>query len=222
MIREAKSEHDNLIVYYHSEALLGLNRRLGVLYSFKDPYFEQKEDLKRQIKFWRSGDFLKKWQPQLRERMEERNEEQAKELEKQLQQLVDLPPLRYYPQTQFIDEALVALYKKRCRSFRLIMGEEDDDHLQFTFRLQKKILTVTLKGINYEDNDEPDFILEGRTPQPLKAAGFVFNAGQNKYTRTFNVIDTSDIPMVKKWLAQFIIEDSWFYWPGRTMTLKYK
>ncbi|MFI5138495.1 MAG: hypothetical protein ACHQIM_11775 [Sphingobacteriales bacterium] len=220
MIQQAKSEYDNIIVYYHSEALLDLNRRLRVLYSFKDPYFVQKEDLKRRIKQWRSGDFMEKLRPELRERMQKRNEDKAVELEKQLQRLLDLPLSQCYPRTQFIDEALGALYEKRCRSFQLITGEEDDLHLRITFRIRKKILTVTLKGINYED--EPDFIFEGRIPQPLKAAGFIHNEAQNKYTRTFYITDPSGIPEVKKWLAKFIIEDSWFYWPGRTMTLKYK
>jgi hypothetical protein len=220
MIRQAKSEYDNLIVYYHSEALLDLDRRLRVLYSFKDRYFEQKEDIKRRIKLLRSGYFMEKWRPQLRERMEKRIEDEAVELEKQLQRLVDMPQSPSYPQTQFVDEALVALYKKRCRSFQLLMGEEDDLHLRITFCIRKKILTVTLNGINYEDDS--DFILDGRIPQPLKAAGFIYNEEQNKYTRTFNITDTSDIPEVKKWLAKFVIEDSWFYWPGRIMTLKYK
>jgi len=220
MIRQAAAEYDHLIVYYHSEALLDLNRRLRVLYSFKDPNFEQKEDLKRQIKHWRSADFMEKWRPELRERMQKRNEEKAVELEKQFQQLIDMPLYQSYPQTKFIDEAIVALYERRCRYFRLIMGEDDYYNLELTFRIQKKTLIVTLKGINYED--EPDFIIEGRIPQPLKAAGFIFIAEQNKYMRTFNIIDTSSIPEVKKWLAKFVIEDSWFYWPGRTMTLKYK
>ena len=220
MIRQAAAEHDNLIVYYHSEALLDLNRHLSVFYSFIDPYFEQKEDLKRQIKHWRSGDFMEKWRPELRERMEKRNEEKAAELEKQLQRLIDIPQSQSYPKTQFIDEALMALYKKRCRSFQLLMGEEDDLHLRLTFRIRKKILMVTLKGINHED--DADFIFEGRIPQPLKAAGFIYDEAQNKYNRTFDFADAGDIPDVKKWLAKFVIEDSWFYWPGRTMTLKYK
>jgi hypothetical protein len=220
MIRQAAAEYDNLIVYYHSEALLDLDQRLRVLYSFKDPYFEQKENLKRQIKFWRGYEFMEKMSIQLRERMKKRNEEKAIELEKQLQQLIDMPLPQSYPQTQFINEALLALYEKRCRSFQLVMGEEDDLHLRITFRIQKKTLTVTLKGFNYED--EPDFIVEGRVPQPLKAAGFIYNEAQNKYTRTFNFPDACDIPEVKKWLAKFIIEDSWFYWPGKTITLIYK
>jgi hypothetical protein len=220
MIRQAKSEYDNLIVYYHSEALLDIDQRLRVLYSFKDPYFEQKEDLKRQIKAWRSGYYMEEMTPQLRERMQKRNEEKAVELEKQLEQLIDLPELQSHARTQFIDEALGALYEKRCRSFQLVMGEEDDLHLRITFRVRKNILTVTLKGINYED--EPDFIFEGRTPQPLKAAGFMYNEEQNKYTRTFDITDAGIIPEVKKWLGKFIIEDSWFYWPGRAVTLVYK
>ena len=220
MIREAAAQHDNLVVYYHSEALLDVNRRLRVFYSFKDPYFEQKEDLKRQIKHWRSGYYMEKMRPELRERMQKRNEEKAMELEKQLQQLIDIPQLQSLPKTHFIDEALVALFEKRCRSFQLVMGEKDDLHLRITFRIRKKTLTVTLKGINYED--EADFIVEGRIPQPLKAAGFVYNEAQNKYARTFNFADAASIPEVKKWLAKFVIEDSWFYWPGRTLTLKYK
>jgi hypothetical protein len=220
MIRQATTEHDNLIVYYHSEALLDINGRLHVLYGFKDPYFKQKEDLKRQIKAWRGGYYMEKLTPQLRDLMQKRNEEKAAELEKQLQRLIDLPLSQSYPHTQFIDEALLALYEKRCRAFQLVMGEESDLHLRITFRIQTKTLTVTLKGINYED--EPDFIIEGRIPQPLKAAGFIYDEEQNNYTRTFNIADAGSIPEIKKWLAKFVIEDSWFYWPGRTMTLKYK
>jgi hypothetical protein len=220
MIRQAVAERDNFIVYYHSEALLDLDRQLRVLYSFKDPRFEQKEDLKRQIKVWRSGEFMEKMRPQLRERMEKRNEEKALALEKQLQRLIDQPQLQSHPQTKFIDEALLALHEKRCRSFRLVMGEDDDLQLILSFHINRKTLTVKLKGINYEDKS--DFIFEGRIPQPLKAAGFIFNEKQRKYTRTFDVANLHDIHKIKKWLAKFIIEDSWFYWPGRVVTLMYK
>ena len=59
MIKEANAEHDNLIVYYHSEALLELNRQLDVLYNFRDPHYNRKEQLKQQIGFWRKNEFTK-------------------------------------------------------------------------------------------------------------------------------------------------------------------
>ena len=220
MIRDATSEHDNLIVYYHSEALLDLDRRLRVLYSFKDPAFEQKEDLKRRIKVWKSGDFMEKLTPQLREWMEKRNAEKAAELEKQLQLLMDAPQPQPLPNTQFIDEALLSLYQKRCRSFKLIMGEMDDYHITLTFRMRRNVLTITLN--DNLDGEEPDFVFENRVPQPLKAAGFLYSPRQKKYTRTFIVTGICDVPEIKKWLAKFLIEDSWYYWPGKKMGLVYK
>jgi hypothetical protein len=220
MIRQAAAELDHLIVYYHSEALDDLNRRLRVLYSFKDPYFEQKEDIKRRIKFWRSGDFMEKLSPRLRERMEKRNEEKAVELEKELQELFNAPQLQPLPDTKFIDEALLALYEKRCRSFRLTLGEEDDYHITLVFKTRKNTLVIQLKGMLF--NDEPDFVFEGRTPQPLRAAGFIYDPDRKTHTRTFDFDGQQTIPEIKKWLTKFVIEDSWYYWPGRTMKLEYK
>ena len=220
MIRQAAAEHDNLIIYYHSEALGSLNRRLDVLYSFKDPLYHKKEDLKRQIDFWRKGDFMKKMRPELRAHMAKRYEDSARELEKQLQQLIDAPQPQPSPDTAFIDEALLALYEKRCRSFRLILGEEDYDHIALFFKTQKNKLVIQLKGMLF--NDEPDFVFEGRTPKPLLAAGFIYDLDRKIYTRTYDLSGQQTIPEIKKLLSKFVIEDSWYYWPGKTIALKYK
>jgi len=220
MIRQAAAEHDNLIIYYHSEALLDLNRKLDILYSFKDPLYHKKEDLKRQIGFWRKGGFNGKMQPEVRARMIKYNEEKALGLEKQLQQLIDAPQLQPSPDTQFIDEALLALYEKRRRSFRLILGDDDDYHITLVFKTRKNTLAIQLKGMLFDD--EPDFVFEGRTPQPLLAAGFIYDPELKTHTRTFDGIGQQTIPEIKKWLTKFVIEDSWYYWPGRTMKLEYK
>jgi len=219
MIREAVAEYDHLIVYYHSEALDDLNRRLDVLYSFKDPLFHQKEDLKRKISLWRKGGLIKKMWREGQELVKKLNEERALELEKQLQQLMDAPH-RPSPDTQFINEALLALYKKRFRSFQLTLGEEDDYHITLVFKTRKKTLIVQLKGMLF--NDEPDFVFEGRTPQPFLAAGFIYDPQRKAYIRTFDVTWHQTIPEIKTWLTKFVIEDSWYYWPGRTMKLKYQ
>jgi len=220
MIRHAATEHDNLIVYYHSEALLDLNRRLDVLYSFKDPLYHKKEDLKRQIGLWRKRGFIKKTRPDVQARMIKYNEERAQALERQLQQLIDAPQPRPLPDTQIIDEALLALYEKRCRSFRLTLGEGDDYHIILVFKTRKNTLVIQLKGMLFDD--EPDFVFEGRIPQPLRGAGFIFDPDRKTYTRTFDFKVHQTIPEIKKWLTKFVIEDSWYYWPGRTMMLKYK
>jgi len=220
MIRQAAADHDNLIVYYHSEALLDLNRRLDVFYSFKDPLFHKKKDLKRQTDFWRKGDFIREMRPELRDFITKRNEEKALALEKQLQQLIDAPQLQHPHDTQFIDEALTDLYEKRCRSFSLTLCEDDDDHLALVFKIRKNKLIIKLKGTSF--GEEPDFVFEGRTPQPLRAAGFIADARLKTYTRIFDLNGLQTKPEIKKWLAKFIIEDSWYYWPGRTMKLEYK
>jgi len=220
MIREAAAEHDHLIFYYHSEALGNLNRRLDVLYGFKDPLYREKEDLKRHIGFWRNGDFIKKMSPEVRQRMRERNEEKAQALEKQLLQLMDAPQLQPSGGTRFIDEALLALYEKRCRSFRLILGEEDDSYIALVFKTRKNTLVIQLKGMLF--GEEPDFVFEGRIPKPLLAAGFIYDSQRKTYTRAFDFAGRETIPEIKIWLTKFVIEDSWYYWPGRTMRLEYK
>jgi hypothetical protein len=220
MIREASAEFDSIIVYYHSEALLNLNRRLDVLYSFRDPWYEKKKVLKRQISGWRKGNFIKKMRPEARGWMKKRCEEKALALEKQLQQLMDItspPPL---PGTHFIDAALLALYEKRCSSFRLILGEVDDGHIALVFKIKKNTLVIDLKG--QVNGEEPDFIFEGRIPRPLLAAGFVYDPKPDSYTRTFDFAGYQATLDIKKWLAKFIIDDTMHYWSGGKMTLIYK
>jgi hypothetical protein len=221
MVRQAAAEADNLIVYYHSEALLDINRRLHVLCSFNDPLFQQKEELKRQIGLFRKGDFFKKMRPELRGRMKSRYEQKALELEKQLQQLMDRPLLPE-PGTRFIDEALSALYEKRCRSFQLKFGDDDDKESQtvLTFKIKRNALAVYLKG--QSGSEQPDFVFDGRIPKPLLAAGFVYDEQRKTFTRTFDLAGYQTLPEIKKWLGKFIIEDCWYYWPGRKMALVYK
>lgn len=163
MVRQAGAELDNLIVYYHSEALLNLNQRLDVLYSLQDPLYQQKEDLKRQIDFRKKVVFIKKMNPRLRQFVTNRNEERALDLEKELQRLID-QPVTIPPDTRFIDEALLALYDKRCRSFQLKFGDDNEKEYQttLTFRVKRNKLEVKLKG--HSNMEEPDFVLDGRIP----------------------------------------------------------
>ena len=220
MIKYAAAEHDNLIVYYHSEALLELNRKLAVFYGFRDPDFEKKEDLKRQINFLKKHDNFKKSSPQMREWVKKRFAQKAEVLEKDLQQLIGLPPAAPKSGTLFFDDAMLALYQKRCRKFQLLLGDKDDDGLMLTFQIKKKILTIELS--TELCGEDPDFVFENRVPQPLKAAGFTYGPERRKYIRTFDITGFNNTHEVKKWLAKFIIDDSRYYWPGRKMTMIYK
>ena len=170
--------------------------------------------------FWRKGSFIKKMRPEVRDRIAKRYEERALKLEKQLLQLMDVTQFPPSPDTQFIDEALLALYEKRCRSFLLLLGEDDDNPIALVFKTRKNTLMIQLKGMLF--GEEPDFVFEGRIPKPLLAAGFIYDPERKTSTRTFDFNGTQTIPEIKKWLTKFVVEDSWYYWPGRMMTLKYK
>jgi hypothetical protein len=220
MIREANAEHDSLIVYYHSEALLDLNRRINVLYNFRDPYFNQKEELIRQINFWRKNEFTKQFKPQIREFVKKRNEEKAKELEKDLQKLINKPPAPIAAGGKKFEKALFDLYDEQYTSFEILLGEDDYNKFSLIFRIKRKLLTIELKGDFY--NDDPDFVFDNRVPQPIKAAGFKYDERRKRYICTFDIAGFNNVNEIKIWFAKFIIEDSWHYWPGGTMQLEYK
>ena len=220
MIKEASAEHDNLIVYYHSEALLELNLRLNVFYNFRDPYFNKKEELKRKINFSRKNEFIDKFSPRVREFMKQLYEDEAKELEKDLQKLKDLPTVPLPPEGKKFEKALFDLYDEQYRAFEIVLGEDSYYTFRLVFQIKKKILTVELTGNFYDE--EPDFVLENRIPQPIKAAGFEYNEQRKKYTRSFDIAGFKNVGEIKMWFAKFIIEDTWIYSSGGKMRLEYK
>jgi len=136
-----------------------------------------------------------------------------------LQQLMDASQLGPPHETQFINDALLALYEKRCRSFQLVLGEDEYQHLSLVFKRRKSLLTVQLKA---PVDEEPDFVFDNRIPQPIKAAGFIYDLQRKRFERTFNFSQPEKVQEIKIWLAKFITDDMRMYWPGQKMMLKYK
>ena len=216
MIKEATAEHDNLIVYYHSEALLDLDRRLEILYNFKDPDYNRKKELNRRIDFIKKMSFSEFREP-IRNRMKQRNAERILEFEEDLQKLID-KPAKLRDDTQIIDDALFALVKKQCKSFKLMIDDEENFGLHLVKK--KNLLVITLVGLPFDE--EPDFVMIGRSPRKLEGLGFQIDTKRNKCFRTFELEGLENFPIIKQWLARFMIDFCGLSGQGNNIHIVYK
>jgi hypothetical protein len=216
MIRDAASEHDNLIVYYLSEALLDLNRQMNVLYCFKDPLYKRKEELKRRIGFLKNMPYLE-MSKQLRVSVKEYYAKDIAEMEAELKKLNDQPNA-VYKKTQYIDDALFALYEKRCKSFKLIIWADNNTALHF--KIKKKQLIITLN--NKSDFWEADFIVHDRAQDSLKGMGFKFDEQRKMYFYTYEMTGFNNASPIKMWLSHFLVDYWHLYGSAGSVTLVYQ
>jgi len=216
MARQAAAEKDHLIVYYHSEALSLLESRLEALYSFNDPLYLKKDQLRRQIDFFKSLPYSK-IPDRIKEHYRKKYSERINGLEGELQQLIDSPsPI--FENTDIIGHALFALYEKRYKSFKLIINREEKFGLQF--KIKKVFLVITVIGKPFDD--EPDFVLHGRMPNPFEGMGFKPDEQSGKFSYTFNITGFNDPGPIKQWLSRFLIDFCRLYGWNNTIDLVYQ
>jgi hypothetical protein len=216
MIREASAEKDNLIVYYHSEALLQLESRLHVLYIFKDPLYQRREELRRRIDTMEKWP-LSKYSKTLRPFAKKRNKQRVTELQDELQKLMLQPPATIN-ETQIIDEALFALYEKRYEWFKLLVNYEENFGLHF--KLNNNLLVITLIGPIW--NEEPDFVFDNRTSNILKGLGFRLDIENNRHFHIVDITRFKDANPIKQWLSRFFIDYCRIYGSAQNIHLAYK
>jgi hypothetical protein len=217
MIKEASSEGDNLIVYYHQEALAKLESHLDVFYSFRDPDYHKKNSLKRYILY------LKKYKESkigknFRDYLKQSTQNRINKTMTELQNLIDNPTTKSYSQTSHLDHALLELFEKKIKSFKLVINEEVGFVL--VFKMKKKILFIEF-DIKIEFYEQ-DFILNERIPNPLKGFSFELNQERKKYIRTLNFDSTNEIPQIKIWLSHFLIDFCGIYFSSEGVKLVYK
>ena len=215
MIKEAAAEHDNLIAYYHSEALLELNRRLNILYNFRDPYYDQKNELIRQIEYIKKMSFSE-FSDRIRGFMKEKYAGRVTEFENKLLKLNEEPAKTYFD-TKIIDNALTALYNKQHKWLKLFVNYEEKFGLRFSIKKNELIITL-LGSFDYE---EPDFVMDSRVPRKLEGLGFQLDNKQNKYVKTFTFRTIDDIPAIKQWITRFVIDFCWMWGSASKVQLVY-
>jgi hypothetical protein len=216
MIREASAEKDNLIVYYHSEALLQLESRLHVLYVFRDPLYQRKEELRWRIDTMKKLP-LSKYSKTLRPFAKKYNDKRIAETQDDLQKLTHRPPVTH-SETQIIDDALFALYEKRYKCFKLLVNYEKGFGLHF--KLRRNLLIITLFGRMWDN--EPDFIFDNRTSNVLKGIGFQFDVKRNKYFYSVDISGFKDAKAIKQLLSRFFIDYCRIYGSAQNIHLVYR
>ncbi len=201
MIKDAALERDNLIVYYHQEELIQLDIRLDMLYSLRDPDFRKKQNLEQYSINLKKYSKSKKGK-NLRYFLKESTQKKIAAAKYQLQHLIDNPTAKSYSQTSHLENALLELFEKKIKSFRLLINEEVGFVL--VFKMKRKILFIEFDTkIEFY---EQDFILNERTPNPLKGFGFELNQDRKRYIRMFKFDDILEILPIKMWLSHFLID----------------
>ena len=217
MIKQAGLEGDNLIIYYHQEALAQLDNHLDVLYSFRDPDYHKKSNLERYI-FYLKNYKESKIGRNLRDYLRQSTQNRINEKKTELQNLKDNRTTKSYSQTSHLEQVLLELFEKKIKSFKLVINEEVGFVL--FFKLKRKILFIELD--TQVEFYEQDFILNERIPNPLKGFSFELNRERQKYIRTHNFDSTNEIPQIKIWLSHFLIDFCQMYGSSDGVQLVYK
>ncbi|HVV54299.1 MAG TPA: hypothetical protein VHC47_03180 [Mucilaginibacter sp.] len=211
MIKQSAWEHDHLIAYHHSEALLRLNRHLHILYSFRDPFHNERQELNRQ------GKFLRNKPKDIKHRLWKFVvETHSKEIEERKLELEAKQKKNSFNDTQEIDDLLFAIAEGSIKTFKIIVPLYDDAELQFTREGALLLICINL----YEPYEE-DFILDNRIPDPLKGLGFEFNADKRSYVYQCNLTNFKDATDIKILLSRLFFDVFNGYDVRQSATLKY-
>jgi hypothetical protein len=212
MIKQSAAEHDNLIVYYHSETLLELNHHLGVLYSFRDPLHDQQENLKRQERFLKKkpkGMTNRRWEFFAERRSRELDKQKA-ELEEKRKEGVS------FNDTQEIDDLIFATVEGKIDGFKMIVPLYDD--AEVLFEREKDILVILIKP--YEPHDA-DFVLNNRIPKPIAGLGFKYDMEKRAFVYQYNLANFKDAGYIKILLSRLLFDVFRVYDVKQSITLKY-
>ena len=215
-IKKCLSENDYLISYYHSEALNQLNSRLTVLYQFKDPLYNERQNLKRLESFYKKKpDFVsdsKMWN-RIKENKKEKIKKQKSEFEEKVKNINT-----FFNDSQEIDDALFNLYEGKYKGFKLLLDQLDEFELVFTINSNR--LRISTKP--YWDMNEPDFILDNRIPNPIEGLGFKFDPISYKAVYEYDMNNFKDAWPIKLLLSRLFFDVYQFYDINQSAKLVYQ
>jgi hypothetical protein len=206
MIKQSTSEHDHLVAYHHSEALLRLNHHLGILYSFRDPFYNQRQELERQEKFLMKKpkdikDYL--WKSIVKRHSKELEERKFELEEKKKNKIA-------FNDSQQIDDLLFALHDRKIDAFKIVLDLYDYGEVLFTREANILLIAVKLSE-EYENSNEPceddaDFILDNRIPNPLKGLGFEYHTHKRSYIYRYDLTNFKDAIDIKIFLSRLFFD----------------
>lgn len=192
------AEKEYLMAHYKSEALFQLNSRLQKLHNLEDPLYDQKEHLQRSLK-QSQRQLASETEPYMKDLYDRWIREAQEELEKLNQvSIVQMPSM--IPQT-FFDETLERLLKKEIKNLKLVLDQQQNLFLQFSYT--KKKLTIILPDIHahlkkwvfYEDQ-----------LTVLKNTGFQLSADGNRLMLSLTGEKAAILSQVKVILCKIIFE----------------
>lgn len=137
------TEKEYLMAHYKSEALFQVNSRLQKLHNLEDPLYDQKEYLQRELKRYQSElasepesnmkDLLNRWRIEAEEELEKLHHVSLEKIPSSV------------PQT-FFDETLERLLKKEIKNLKLVLSQQQNLVLQFSYT--KNTLNITMPDIH--------------------------------------------------------------------------
>ena len=196
LIKENLKEHEYLGVYYYGEELLRVNGQLHKLYCFKDPFYEQNQQLERLMVFEISNEksylqsFWKERVKTEKERIEKlRNENRAN-----------------FNDSQELDDALFSLYEERYSGLKLYFSHEENPfYIEFKVTKQKILHIIIEKNriINYNDSETNRIRL-------FENLGFKLNYNNDLLIYEYNMAGFRDAILIKTLLARIIYDIGYF------------
>ncbi|TDO28048.1 hypothetical protein BC659_0106 [Sediminibacterium goheungense] len=192
------SEKEYLMAHYKSEALYEVNRRLRKLHNLEDPLYDQKDSLQRRLKRVQKQR-ESETDPYMKDLLERWVREGQEELGKLHQVPIEQTPSSV-PQT-FFDETLERLLKKEIKNLKLVLSQQQNLILQFSYT--KNTLNITMPDI-HEHLKKWVFYEDQLTI--LKSLGFQLSASGNRLTLSLTGDKTEILSQVKVILCKIIFE----------------
>ncbi|TSD62976.1 hypothetical protein FFF34_018665 [Inquilinus sp. KBS0705] len=199
-IKNNIAELEYLHAHIHAKALTKLNIQLQNLKQLKDPFYNKKTDLERQLEFY------KKWNEDFDSSVDMYFERQIAEITEQLKKLDELDNLPQYDD-QKLDDAIFNIRAGHHNGFILYLNVKDN--LGFTFELtQLDVLSISIDvksvlNVEYffEDDDEDEGPIN-----KFKGLEFILNPTGNKLIYKYDMKHFKDAIAIKILLSRIIYD----------------
>lgn len=210
LIKECIEEKDYEFAYFHSNALFIVNQKLGVLNSFKDPFYHEKKLLEIQRK-----NYEKKISEVPDDIMREYNDKKINEIKSKEQEINKRVILPSIP-GQEIDDAIFDVVEGIIESFKIYINRDYNIYLKFQLVAPNKLrIALTPEDLLYEyyNLDEDD-------EKSLRAIGFVYNEEEKCYGYIYKFERFRNTIFLKTLLSR-IFFDTFSYWAHNSTIIEY-
>lgn len=195
LVKEDLEVMDYKAAHLHSKALAMTHRKLRVLNSLNDPYYEKKWSLEDQKKSYQ------KYTSDNNKFMNNYKEERLREINQKLEEL-NKKPKPFVEDSQYIDDAIYDLIEGKIRSFKLNLNKRHNFYLWFSLA-EGGIMKIDMTPVKHLKSNY--FIYQDHI-NGLKAIGFKLDKEEEKLYYEYQVSQFVNSIELKTLLSSVLLD----------------